>query len=213
MPSSLSHAMVAVTAGSVVAPRQLLRPFLIIGAACAVLPDIDAIGRPFYGASGDVQALGGHRAFTHSMTFAALLGFVVPLATLIDPKWKGHRVRVGLFVAIATGFHGVLDVFTSIGATTSPVQFFSPFSVRGYAISQHPINGPFSELFLCLLPLLGITRVVWHVRRIPWPRWRSEGTVTLGLAGIAVPPSRPLQPTSGASTTCKIEKGQDAARG
>ena len=46
MPSSLSHAMVAVAAGSVIAPRRLLRPFLIIGAVCAVLPDIDAIGRP-----------------------------------------------------------------------------------------------------------------------------------------------------------------------
>ena len=112
--------MVAVTAGSVLAPRPLLRPFLIIGAGCAVLPDIDAIGRLFYGASGDVQALGSHRAFTHSLTFATLLGVVVSLMALIDPRWRGHRVRVGLFVAIATGLHGVLDVFTSIGAAQRP---------------------------------------------------------------------------------------------
>lgn len=181
MPSSLSHAMVAVTVGSLVAPRELLRPFLIIGATCAVLPDIDAIGRPFYGVAGDLQTVGGHRGFTHSITFAALLGVVVSSVTLVDPRSRGQRLRLGLFVAVVTALHGVLDLFTSIGALTSPVQFLSPFSSRGFAMSRHPINGPFSELFLCLVPLVGLTRAIWHVRGIPWPRRRPEVIVTLGL--------------------------------
>jgi len=37
MPSSLSHAMVAVAGGSIIAPRPLLRTFLTTGAVCAVL--------------------------------------------------------------------------------------------------------------------------------------------------------------------------------
>ena len=189
MPSSLSHAMVAVTVGSLVAPRELIRPFLIIGATCAVLPDIDAIGRPFYGVTGDLQTLGGHRGFTHSITFAALLGIVVSSVTAIDRRWRGQRIRLAVFIAIATALHGVLDLFTSIGASTSPVQFFSPFSTHGYALSRHPINGPFSELFLCLLPLIGVTRATWYVRGIPWPRRRSQPIVSLGLHSTRSGPS------------------------
>lgn len=191
MPSSVSHAMVAVALGSMIAPRRLFRPFLVFGAAAAVLPDIDAIGRPFYGAAGDIEALGGHRGFTHSVVFAAVMGFVAFSAALLNDGWRGYRVRFGLFVAAATCLHGVLDLFTSIGATTSPVQFWSPFSTRVYVLSEHPINGPFSELFLCFLPLLAVTRTVWHVRGIPWTRWRSESTVTLGLQNAAAPPDVP----------------------
>ena len=112
MPSSLSHAMVAVTLGSLVAPRKLLRPFLIIGATCAVLPDIDAIGRPSYGVAGDLQSLGGHRGFTHSITFATMLGVVVSSVTAIDRRWTGQRVRLGIFIAVVTALHGVLDLVT-----------------------------------------------------------------------------------------------------
>jgi len=190
--------MVAVAAGSVVAPRQLLRPFLLVGAVCAVLPDIDAIGRPFYGVTGDLEVFGGHRGFTHSITFAVLLGFFVSLTTLVDRRWRGHRTGCALFVAIVTALHGVLDVFTSIGATTSPVQFLSPFSTRGYAISRHPIDGPLSELFLCFIPLIALTRAVWHVRGIPWPRFETQRVVRLGLDTTG-PPATPKPSSSDTS--------------
>ena len=167
--------MVAVAAGSVVAPRPLLRPFLIIGAVCAVIPDIDAVGRVL--SLVEVDALGPHRGFTHSVTFAVLLGVVMVSATSGDRRWRGSRVRLWAFVTLATGLHGVLDLFTSIGATTSPVQFFSPFSTRGYALAWHPINGPFSELFLCLLPLMLVTRLVWHLRGFTWPTVRRQAVV------------------------------------
>ena len=50
-------------------------------------------------------------------------------------------------------------------------------------MSRHPINGPFSELFLCLVPLVGLTRAIWHVRGIPWPRRRPEFDLNHNLAG------------------------------
>lgn len=181
MPSSFSHAMIAVAAGSAVAPRPLLRPFLIVGAACAVIPDLDAIGRPFYKAAGDFEFLGGHRGFTHSLTFAVMLGAIAGLATMRDARWSGTRLRFAIFVALATASHGALDALTSIGATTSPVQFFSPFSTRGYTSPWHPIHGPFSELFLLFLPLFAMTRLTWRLRQIPWPRRRVEEPVTLDL--------------------------------
>ena len=182
MPSSLAHAMVAVAVGSAAAPRSLLRPFLIIGAMCAVLPDIDAIGRPFNAVSGDLEFLGGHRAFTHSIAFAVLLGGLVSAVTLVSARWRRHRMRLAIFIAVVTACHGALDVYTSIGARTTPVQFFSPFSSRGYTASWHPINGPFSELFLILIPLIAVTRIAWYLRAIPWPRARREPPVVLDLS-------------------------------
>ena len=68
---------------------------------CAVIPDIDAIGRPFYGAAGDLEWLGGHRGFTHSLTFAALLGLLAPLATIGRARWDWHG-----FLATSAGASG-----------------------------------------------------------------------------------------------------------
>lgn len=161
------------------APRPLLKPILIAGAACAVLPDVDAIGR--WWSSGDVAFLGGHRGFTHSLTFAALLGGAAGVATLPLERWRGARLRFATYIAAVTAAHGALDAFTSIGAVTSPPQFFSPFSTRGYVSPWLPIDGPFSELFSFFLPLLALTRWVFHRRGIRWPRRVSHEVVQLDL--------------------------------
>jgi hypothetical protein len=86
-----------------------------------------------------------------------------------------------MLILLATAAHGVLDAWTSIGAETSPVQFFSPLSTRGYTAPWHPIGGPFSELFLCIVPLLVLIRLICHYRRIRWPRWRDVETIELRL--------------------------------
>jgi inner membrane protein len=179
MPSSLTHAIVAVAGGSAVAPRPLLRPFLIIGSVCAVIPDLDAVGRPFYGVPGDLQFLGGHRAFTHSLFFAAILGVVVALGTLTRVQWRGLRIRLALFVVVVTASHGALDALSE-NAIRQGIQFLSPFSLERYVAPWRPLDGP-NEFVLCLLPLLAITRFVWHVRGIPWPRRSDEAPVTLDL--------------------------------
>jgi membrane-bound metal-dependent hydrolase YbcI (DUF457 family) len=173
--------MVAVALGTAVAPKPLLRPFLVTGVVCAVLPDIDAVGRILQGGWDDIEALGGHRGFTHSLAAAALAGFVAASATAGAPRWAGVRVRFGLFVALVTAAHGALDALTAIGAVTSPVQFFSPFSTRGYVSPWQPITGPFSELVLVVLPLFALTRLLFHFRRFPWPR-RLRAVTTLGLS-------------------------------
>jgi inner membrane protein len=164
------------------APRSLIKPFVVTGTLCAVVPDLDAIGRWWYGAAGDLHALGGHRGFTHSLPYAALCGVVASTAVAALPSWRGVRLRFGIYVALATASHGALDALTSIGAATSPVQFFHPFDTTGYVSPWQPIHGPFSELFLLLLPLVAIVRLTWHVRRIPWPRREMDRPVTLDLS-------------------------------
>ena len=173
--------MAAVAIGAAIVPRPWVRPFVVIGAVCAVVPDLDGIGRWWYGAAGDLEILGGHRGFTHSLTYAALCGVVSAIALAL-PRWRGVRLRFGIYVALATASHGALDALTSIGAETTPVQFFSPFDTTGYVSSWQPVHGPFSELFFLLLPLVAITRVLCHVRKIPWPRRDPVRPVTLDLS-------------------------------
>lgn len=172
MPSSLAHGLIAVAGGTAVAPRHLLRPFLVTGAIAAIVPDVDAIGRLW--GDGDLEWMGGHRGFTHSVTFAALAGVAAAAFTLGRSEWSGHRFRFGLFIAFAALAHGLLDTLTSIGAGVDDVQVLYPFSTRTFGISRHPINGPFSELFYTLLPLLAVTWLVCRRRGIPWPRRRRE---------------------------------------
>ena len=174
--------MAVVAIGSAMAPRQLVRPFIVAGAVCAVLPDLDAIGRWWYGGAGDFSALGGHRGFTHSLTYAAMCGLAAPLLTVGSARWRGARARFGVFIALATASHGMLDALTTIGATTSPVQFLSPFDTRGFTFAWKPIHGLFSELFLMLLPLIAVSRLTCHLRGIAWPRRRSHEAVTLDLS-------------------------------
>ena len=171
--------MVAIAGGSAVAPRHLLRPFLIVGSVCAIVPDVDAIGRPFYGTSGDLHFLGGHRAFTHSLAFAGLLGAAAALATLASARWRGYRLRFGVFVFAVTAAHGVLDAF-SANAIRQGIQFLSPFSLERFVSPWRPLDGA-NELIWCLLPLWAITRFTWHARGIPWPRRREETPVTIQL--------------------------------
>lgn len=166
MPSSLSHAMVSVAAGSVAAPKPLLRHFIFLGAICAVLPDIDAVGRPF--GLGDLEFLGGHRGFTHSWSFAAMLGVLLALSTTRGREWDGHRIRFAVFIALVTASHGALDYLSRIGAQEG-VQFLSPFSTHRFTQTWHPINGFFGELFVLFIPLVAFTVLVRRWRRSAAP--------------------------------------------
>jgi hypothetical protein len=47
MPSSVAHAFTALVIGAAIIPRPVPRRVRIAGVACAVLIDLDAIGRPF----------------------------------------------------------------------------------------------------------------------------------------------------------------------
>jgi LexA-binding, inner membrane-associated putative hydrolase len=75
VPSAFSHAIVALSLGSLlVRPKRLW----LVGAACAVLPDADVIGFPLGVRYGDTL---GHRGLSHSVTFAVLLALLVFAAT------------------------------------------------------------------------------------------------------------------------------------
>ena len=116
------------------APKDVRR-FAWTAAACAIVPDLDAIGRPF--GMGDIGLLGGHRGFTHSIPFAILFGAVMAWSAFRGERWRAMRLRLWLCFALATMTHGALDALTTIG---EGVKFLSPFSETRYVSPWQPIN-------------------------------------------------------------------------
>ena len=96
MASPLSHAVAALSIGAFFyrpgAPRRLWA----IGAICSVVPDFDVIGFRFGIRYGDSW---GHRGFTHSLVFAALLaGVVMILAFRSALPTQSRFTLVGIFL-------------------------------------------------------------------------------------------------------------------
>lgn len=96
-----------------------------------MLPDLDVIGFHFGVHYGDFW---GHRGFTHSLAFAALLAGV---ATLLTRGTVCSRPgMIWFFLFLATASHGLLDAMTNGGLG---VAFFSPFDLRRYFLPFRPI--------------------------------------------------------------------------
>jgi inner membrane protein len=132
MPSILSHAIVATAIGKVVQPQQPPRWYWALGAAVSAVPDLDVIGFHFGVHYGDFI---GHRGFTHSLFFAALLAALVTLALRDQTQVPAGRLFFYLFLATAS--HGLFDAMTNGGLG---VAFFSPFSNVRYFLPFRPIK-------------------------------------------------------------------------
>jgi membrane-bound metal-dependent hydrolase YbcI (DUF457 family) len=117
MASSWTHAVGAIAIAAPIVPRTVPPRTWIVLALAAALPDVDAIGRPF--GAGDVAWLGGHRALTHSIAFAAALSAVLSLSVL--PLTSGIQARLVLWLALtlAIASHGGLDSLTTSEPTFS----------------------------------------------------------------------------------------------
>lgn len=160
MPSSVAHGLAA---AALVAAAYRGRPpagALRAAALCAVLPDVDAAGRPF--GLGDVGWLGGHRALTHSLAFAGLTGVAVAALGVRGPArsagW-GWRLALAAWLAVATASHGALDALTVYG---EGVEFFAPFSDLRVKAPWRPFDAIVPEIALVWLPalvVLGVARM------------------------------------------------------
>ena len=133
MASALSHAVAASAISAVFYRRDLPKLAWIAGLACSVFPDVDVIGFRFGIHYGDFW---GHRGFTHSLAFAAILaGIVGTMIARVEPRISRAFLFVYLFLATAS--HGFLDAMTDGGLG---VAFFSPFDNRRYFLPWRPIR-------------------------------------------------------------------------
>jgi inner membrane protein len=132
MASAFTHAAAALALGT--AFRLPGRPwrFWIAGAACAALPDLDSIG---YYLGVPYESAFGHRGFSHSLLFAALLA--TALVAFMRDERLGDGRRVWIFLFLATASHGVLDAFTDGGGG---VAFFAPFDNTRHFMPWRPIE-------------------------------------------------------------------------
>jgi len=142
MASSIGHAAAALTIAAALRPAgRMPRRFWWLAAAAGVLPDVDALGRPF--GAGDLAWLGGHRAFSHSIVFAALLGIVLAaVARRAVPRGGAQPDdasvgRLWLAFVLAGASHGLLDTLTSYG---EGVALLAPMSWARFSAPWHPLD-------------------------------------------------------------------------
>lgn len=133
MASVISHAVAAVAIGSVAGPPHAPARLRAAAIACAVIPDLDAIGFRLGVPYGSVF---GHRGFTHSILFALLTAAAAMAVTArgVEPDPEN---RVLLTLGLAALSHGLLDAATNGGLG---VAFFSPFSNHRYFFPMRPIE-------------------------------------------------------------------------
>jgi inner membrane protein len=132
MASALSHAVAALGIGAAFYRPNVPKLVWVGGIVCSVLPDVDVIGFRFGIHYGDFW---GHRGFTHSLIFAAILAGVFAIA-IARARSEIHRLRLFFYLFLVTASHGLLDAMTNGGLG---VAFFSPVDNRRYFLPWRPI--------------------------------------------------------------------------
>lgn len=175
MASAFSHAVAALSIGTCFYRQQTPKRVWVAGVLCSVVPDLDVIGFRFGIHYGDFW---GHRGFTHSLLFAALLSGAVAAILSRREKLGIGRFAMFAYLFLATASHGVLDAMTNGGLG---VAFFSPFDNSRYFLPWRPVRvSPIgvtrfftprgfailqSELLWIWVPAILFASVVWLLRR------------------------------------------------
>src|SRR5277367_756530 len=134
MASVFSHAVAALGIGACFYRPEIPKRVWVVGAICSVIPDADVIGFHFGVRYGDFW---GHRGFTHSLLFAAILASVVALLLFQRGLPGMSRLTLWLYFFLATASHGLLDAMTDGGLG---VAFFAPFDNHRYFLPWRPIR-------------------------------------------------------------------------
>jgi len=133
MPTFLGHAVSGLAVNALAQQKRYSIRTAVMCAVCAVAPDLDAIGFRLGIPYGHWL---GHRGFTHSLFFAALLALFFSLFTKKERSTKIRLLLAASFFFSAL-LHDVLDAMTNGGLG---VAFFSPFSTTRYFLPWHAIE-------------------------------------------------------------------------
>ncbi len=172
MTSLLTHPVVPVAIVLIAAPGAVKPRLLLAGAAACLLPDVDVIG--FYSGIAYGSEF-GHRGFTHSLLFAAVVGLIAAACA------RSLRTSAGaafLFVALSCVSHPLLDMLTYGGKGVALFWPFdnarvlspftpakaSPMSVRGF-FTPYGWQVFKSELIWIWVPMFALAFTVRFSRR------------------------------------------------
>lgn len=170
MASAFSHIAIPAVLYGTFKNANMNAKLLLLGAICSILPDVDVIG---FHLGIPYQSPWGHRGFTHSITFAAVLGLLLtPLSRYLNST---PRV-VFSFCFVSCLSHGVLDAMTNGGLG---IAFFWPLSNNRYFFPFRPIQ----------VSPIGITSFFseWGFRvLVSETVWILVPALTVGILGIFV---------------------------
>ena len=134
MASIFGHAAAAIALGNSFSKKYTSWKFWLLAVLCAIFPDADVIGFKF---NIKYHSFWGHRGFSHSIVFALGFGFLITLLFYRKYFFTIKGVFYGMFFALCTISHGVLDALTTGGLG---VAFFSPFNDTRYFFPWRPIK-------------------------------------------------------------------------
>jgi len=123
MASAFAHALTAVTIGKVYSGKKQPWKFWALGIFCSVIPDADVIAFKFGIPYGHMF---GHRGFTHSFFFGAVLSLLLVLLFFRKDALSGfQRFGIWLYLFFCSASHSILDAMTTGG---KGIAFWAPFS-------------------------------------------------------------------------------------
>src|SRR2546423_15715782 len=129
MASAFGHAIAALAIGtaftppqriesptSPTAPTSLMRMEIprwwLLGAVAGVLPDADVIG---FSLGVNYADFWGHRGFTHSLVFIALVAAAFAFLAFPRAQWRASRLSLWSYFFLAGASHSLLDMLTNGG--------------------------------------------------------------------------------------------------
>ena len=192
MASAFTHAIAGLAIGTAFQGKHTPARYWVLGATFAAVPDLDGVG---FWLGVPYESTFGHRGFTHSLVFAAMLAGLGLLA-FRDRVFAADRGKIWTYLFLATASHGVLDAMTTGGggvAFIAPIvneRYFFPwrpilvspmsirrfFTARGVAILA-------SELVYVWLPAAAFAATAYLVRR----RSRTFAADERGPANVRQP--------------------------
>src|SRR5688572_12859094 len=132
MPTIFTHGAIGFTAMRPLFGAKPGRGLLLASILLPILPDADALLAPWIPYAHPF----GHRGFTHSLFFAALVGMGAA-ALAVRANWGHSFIKLAVFFAAITASHGLFDAMTNGGLG---VAFFAPFDNARYFLPWRPIR-------------------------------------------------------------------------
>src|SRR5215475_11793009 len=184
MPTVFTHGAIGFTAMRPVFGSTPDRRLLLASILLPILADADALLTPWIPYAHPF----GHRGFTHSLFFAALVG-AAAAALAVRGKWGHSFLKLAIYFTAITASHGLFDAMTNGGLG---VAFFAPFDNTRYFLPWRPI--PVSPMSAAgLMTSHGLRVVRWEfalfwpfaIAAALWDRRRSTRTVAAILLLIA----------------------------
>jgi inner membrane protein len=133
MPSSFTHAIVAVALSRGYTTRKLPLRFWFLAVGCSLAPDMDVICTRFGISYTDML---GHRGLTHSILFAVILSALLIAIAFRKPVEGISRYSLWALLFVATMSHSVLDAMVD---GTLGVALLAPFSSQRFFLPFRPI--------------------------------------------------------------------------